>query len=174
MAPNPINFDTISVALVKSHLSSLDIAQSTGPDNLPAKFLRTVADQIAVPLIDLFNCSLQTGEVPSEWKHSHVTPVHKGGPPDDPSNFWPISVISVIAKVFEKIVSDQLSMYFENSHLFHPHQGVHHPGKSTQSILLVAVDHIVHLLDKGKVVCAAFLDLRKAFDSLDHYNNCVI
>ena len=65
-------------------------------------------------------------------------------------------------------MSDQLSIYLEDNHLLHFHQGPYHSGKSTQDILLVAVDSIVYLLDKGEAVCAAFLDLRKAFDSLDH------
>ena len=64
-------------------------------------------------------------------------------------------------------MSDQLSTYFEDSHLLHLHQGVYHSGRSTQDILLVAVDRTVHLMDEGQAVCAAFLDLRKAFDSLD-------
>ena len=169
VAPNPFTFSAISVSLVKSHLTSLDITKSTGPDNLSAKFLRTIADQIAAPLTELFNSSLQNGEVPSEWKQSHITPVHKGGSPDDPGNFRPISVVPIIAKIFEKIVSDQLSTYFEDNHLLHPHQGAYRSGKSTQDILLVAVDRIVYLLDKGEAVCTAFLDLRKAFDSLDHH-----
>ena len=50
-----------------------------------------------------------------------------------------------------------------------PHQGAYRCGKSTEDILLLTVDHIATLLDKGSVVCAAFIDLRKAFDSLDHY-----
>ena len=106
VAPNPFTFSIISISLVKSHLKSLDITKSTGPDNLSAKFLRTVADQIAAPLTDLFNSFLQNGEVPSEWKHSHIIPVHKGGSPVDPGNFRPISVVPVLAKVFEKIVSE--------------------------------------------------------------------
>ena len=148
---------------------SLNITKSTGPDNLSARFLQTIADQIAVPLTDLFNSSLRTGEVPSEWKCSHITPIYKGGSPDDPSNFRPISIVPILAKVLEKIVSDQLSIYLEDNHLLHPHQGAYRAGKSTQDILLVAVDSIVHLLDKGEAVCVAFLDLRKAFDSLDHH-----
>ena len=66
-------------------------------------------------------------------------------------------------------MSKQLSIHLEDNHLLHPHQGAYHSGKSTQDILLVAVDSIVHLLDRGETVCAAFLDLRKAFDSLDHH-----
>ena len=66
-------------------------------------------------------------------------------------------------------MSDQLSIYLEDNRLLHPQQGAYRAGRSTQDILLVAVDSIVHLLDKGEAVCAAFLDLRKAFDSLDHH-----
>ena len=169
MVPNSFTFNTISVSLVKSHLLSLNITKSTGPDNLSARFLRTIADQIVVPLTDLFNSSLRIGEVPSEWKRSHITPIYKGGSPDDPGNFRPISVVPILAKILEKIVSEQLSIHLEDNHLLHPHQGAYRSGKSTQDILLVAVDSIVHLLDRSETVCAAFLDLRKAFDSLDHH-----
>ena len=91
----------------------------------------------------MFNCSLKSGQVPSEW-------IYKGGSPDDPSNFRPISVVPIIAKILEKIVSDQLSIYLEDNHLLHPHQGAYCSGKSTQDILLVAVDSIVHFLIKVK------------------------
>ena len=60
-------------------------------------------------------------------------------------------------------------MYLEQNNLLHPHQGAYRCGKSTEDILQLAVDHIVASLDKGSVVCAAFIDLRKAFDPLDHY-----
>ena len=83
--------------------------------------------------------------MPSEWKRSHITPIYKGGPPDDPSNFRPISVVPVLAKILEKIVSDQLNIYLEDNHLLHPHQGAYRSGKSTQDILLVAVDNIVNV-----------------------------
>ena len=90
------------------------------------------------------------------------------GAPDDPSNYRPVAVVLVVAKILEKIVATQLSMFLELNNLLHPHQGAYRCGKSTEDILLLAVDHIAVLLDKGSVVCAAFIDLRKAFDSLDH------
>jgi len=74
----------------------------------------------------------------------------------------------VVAKVLEKIASSQLSTYLERNNLLHPHQGAYHSGRSTEDILLLAVDQIATSLNKGGVVCAAFIDLRKAFDSLDH------
>lgn len=85
----------------------------------------------------------------------------------EPSNFQLIAV-SILAKVLEKIVSDQLSDYLENNHLLHPHQGAYHCSKSNKDILLAAVGNIVHSLDRGEAVCTVFLDLRKALDFLDH------
>ena len=153
---------------VFAHLSSLDVRKSTGPDDLSSRFLKEVASEIAEPLTSLFNYSLQEKVVPTAWKRSHITPVHKGGASDDPSNYRPIAVVPVVAKVLEKIVSTQLSMYLERNNLLHPHQGAYRSGKSTEDILLLAVDRIATSLDKRNVVCAAFIDLRKAFDSLDH------
>ena len=78
------SFDRISVSTVLSHLSTLDISKSTGPDSLSAVFLREVANEIAVPLTNL---SLHDGFIPVGWKQSHITPVYKGGKCDDPSNY---------------------------------------------------------------------------------------
>ena len=161
-------FSKVTTSIVLLHLQSLDIRKSAGPDNLSARFLKDFADEIAVPLTRLFNFSLQHGTFPAPWKQSNITPVHKGGPVSYPCNYRPISVVPVIAKIFEKIVSVQLTSCLETNHLFHPHQSAYRPGKPTEDILQLAVDHIIGCLDSKRVVCAAFLDLHKAFDSLDH------
>lgn len=93
---------------------------------------------------------------------------YKGGALDDPGNFRPIFVVSVLAKVLEKIVSVQLGTFLEQSNAPDPHQGAYRAGKSTENILLLAVDDIVNSMDGGGAVCAAFLDFQKVFDSLDH------
>ena len=72
-----------------------------------------------------------------------------------------------MAKVLEKFISNQL--FLENHHLLNDLQGEYHHGRSTDNILLYAVDTIILALDAGNSVCAAFLDLRKAFNSLDHH-----
>ena len=149
-------------------LQHLDILKSTGPDGISARFLREVAADITEPLAYLYNFSIQSGFIPSDWKQSNVTAVYKQGPCDDPSNYRPISVVPIIAKVLEKLVASQLNSYCEKNQLLSPYQGAYCCGRSTEQILLFAVDTIVNALDSRKVVCAAFLDLRKAFDSLDH------
>ena len=166
-------FAHISESLVLSHLSSLDIRKSTGPDDLSACFLKEVGTVIVGPLTQLYNDSLAEGIIPSAWKQSHISPGHKGGAVEDPSNYRPIVVVPVVAKVLEKIVACQFSIYLEEHKLLHPHQGAYCCGKSTSDILLLAVDHIVQSVDAGQAVCVSFLDLRKAFDS-DSLDHCIL
>ena len=134
VAPNPFTFSIISISLVKSHLKSLDITKSTGPDNLSAKLLRTVADQIAAPLTDLFNSFLQNGEVPSEWKHSHIIPVHKGDLLLIQVTSGQFLLFLYLLRFLRKLCLIQLSLYFEDNHLLHPHQGAYRSGKSILKI----------------------------------------
>ena len=94
--------------------------------------------------------------------------MHKGGDFDDLDNFCPILVTPVMAKVL-KFVSTQLSLFLENHHLLHDLQGAYRHGRSKDHILLYAVDNITKALDVGNSVCAAFLDLRKAFVSLNNH-----
>ena len=126
--------------------------------------MKEVDAEITSPLTYIFNKSLQDGCVPHMWKCSNVTPV----PVDDPSNYPPVSVVSVSVKVLEKLIATQLQSYLEKHTLLHPHQGAYRHGWSSDDILLYAVDSIIQELDKKYIVCCAFLDLRKAFDSLDH------
>ena len=154
--------------MVLSLLKKLDVRKSVGPESLSAHFLKEVAEPIAAPLTKLYNKSLESGIVPNQWKCSNVTPVHKGGSCGNPGNFRPISVVPVVAKIFEKIVASQLNSYFEDHQLLSMYQGAYRHGKSTEQLLMVAVDTIVYALDGKSIACVAFLDLRKAFDSLDH------
>lgn len=79
------------------------------------------------------------------------------GSRNDPSNFRPIPVTPVIAKTLKKLVASQLSTYFEWSQLLGPYQGTYHGGRSTEQILLFAVDSITQVLDARQIVCTAFL-----------------
>ena len=98
-------FTGISANTVFRMLGCLDIRKSTGPDGFSTHFLQEVACEIAAPLVKLYNASLQTRTIPSDWKRSNVTAVYKSGSRDDPSNFRPISVVPIIAKILEKLVA---------------------------------------------------------------------
>ena len=101
-------FSPIEVSDVVAHLQHPDVRKSTGSDGFSARLFREVAVEVAEPLSAIFNKSLQSGVVPFAWKKSNVTPVHKGGDDHDPSNFCPISVVPIVAKILEKLIANQL------------------------------------------------------------------
>ena len=96
-------------------LQHLDIQKSTGLDGISARFLKEVAAEIAEPLTYYF--SLKSGSIPSGWKQSNVTAVYKYGPCDDPSNYRPISVVPIVAKLLERLIASQLNSYCEENQL---------------------------------------------------------
>jgi hypothetical protein len=100
---------------VYKFLSEIDEKKAVGLDNIPNKLLKMAAQVVAPSLTGIFSASIRTGIFPNEWKASRVTPIFKSGPKSNPSNCRPISIIPAIAKIFEKIISDQLYEYL-NTH----------------------------------------------------------
>ena len=94
--------------LYKTPNKNMSVCLSVFVDNISAKLTRECADIISGLLCDLFNKSLMSGIFPDDWKCARVTPLFKQGESSDLNNYRPISVISVIAKVLERIVYDQL------------------------------------------------------------------
>ena len=93
-----------------------------GFDNIPARLLKDAADYIASPLSYVFNMSLSKGVFPDAMKIAKVTPVYKKGAKDSLGNYRPISVLPLLAKVFEKLINKQLLHYFETNNLFYDEQ----------------------------------------------------
>ena len=92
----------------------------------------------------------------------------KQGEPSDLNNYRPISVISVIAKVFERIVYDQLKTFLTNEDIISNHQSGFRLLHSFVTALLEATDNWSFNIDRGNVNAVVFLDLKKAFDTVDH------
>ena len=109
-----------------------------------------------------------SGIFPDDWKCARVTPLFKQGEPSDLNNYRPISVISVIAKVFERIIYDQLYNFLTNEDIISNHQSGFRSLHSTVTALLEARDDLAFNIDCGNVNAVVFLDLKKAFDTVDH------
>ena len=116
----------------------------------------------------LFNISIETNIFPSEWKLAKVTPIHKNKERDDPNNYRPISVIGAIAKVFERVVYNQLYFYLTENNLLNKYQSGFRPLHSTVTALLDATNEWYFNMNEGHLTSVVFLDLAKAFDSVDH------
>ena len=117
-------------------------------------------------VISLIN--LVSGIFPDDWKCARVTPLFKQGEPSDLNNYRPISVISVIAKVFERIIYDQLYNFLTNEDIISNHQSGFRSLHSTVTALLEATDDWAFNIDRGNFNAVVFLDLKKKFDTVDH------
>ena len=127
-----------------------------------------VAPAIAPSLTSLFNGSLLTGQLPSEWKEANITPALKTGDKQDVNNYRPVSVIPVIVKCFESLIDDQLHMYKEMNKLLDPAQSGFRPHHCTQDVLVKTVDDWKIALDAGKMVGTVLIDAKHLIQSTIH------
>ena len=155
---NKFSFSSTSTSIVFSHLNKLCRSKATGLDNISAKIICECADLISVSLCGLFNKSLLSGIFLDDWKRARVTPLFKQGEASDLNNYRPISVISVLAKVFERIVYDQLYNFLSNEDIISTHQSGFRSLHSTVTALLEATDNWAFNINRGNVNAVVFLD----------------
>ena len=166
---NQINF-------IITHISNeeiLDIVnslenKSTGPFSIPLKLLSLIPDLIIIPLAYIINFSLSTGEFPDLLKLVKVIPIHKGGSTQDVNNFRPISLLSIFDKMIEKIMDKQLYAFLEKQNILFQNQFGFRKNNSTVYALAQITEMIKISIDSGKFGCVIFIDLRKAFDTVNH------
>ena len=135
---------------------------------IPQKCIKLAGNQISEALSTLFNESLQQGIVPDILKISKITPVDKGGVPTDPANYRPISVLSPLSQIFEKLVYSQVINYIEKFNILFEFQFGFRKGKSTEQAIAEITDNLKKSIDKNMLTCGIFLDLSKAFDTVNH------
>ena len=151
---------------VEKLLRSLDPTKSPGGDDIPTRLLKEVSHQVSPSLSHLFNLSFLRGELPQMWREATVTPLHKKGTKTSPTNYRPISLLSVVAKVQERIVHTRLYKHVD-PHLPDDQSGFRKKD-GTELQLLRLVHEISSDRDAGNAVAACFFDLSKAFDRVWH------
>lgn len=151
---------------VEGILMSLDSGSSPGWDDISTAFLKH-AREIVVPLIcNLANLCFNTGVFPSSLKRSIVTPVYKSGDRADVNNYRPISVLTSISKIIEKLLNIRLTDYLTKFKILSSTQYGFKKGLSTQHAILDLTSTIVKEVDGGNKCLTVFLDLKKAFDTV--------
>ena len=143
---------------------------SSGYDDLSSKVLKQLAP-IIHPLIRIIvNQSLVTGIFPKKLKHAIVTPIYKGknSDPQEFINYRPISLLPTLSKILEKVVQKQLYRYMTENKLLTNSQYGFRTNHSTEHATVEFVDRIAQSIDKGEIPFSIFIDLSKAFDTLDH------
>jgi len=158
-----IYFEQITQHEVMMTIMNLNNKNSTGgPDKFSVKYVKCIAKTISVPLAILFNSCMMNGIFPSILKISKVVPIYKGGIHTDPSNYRPISLQSIFSKVFEKLIKSRLDSLLNKCQY----------GFRTKSSTTMALMDLVHTIeskkDKDMHSIAVFLDLKKAFATVNH------
>jgi len=153
---------------VFSLLSKLCKSKATGLDTISAQLLGECADLIADPMCSFFNQSIRSGIFPQEWKCAKVIALFKEGNHSDLNIYRPISIVPIVAKVFERIIYDQVYGYLTENNLISSQQTGFRSLHSTVTALLEATNNWAFNIDSGSVNAVVFLDLKKAFDTVDH------
>lgn len=166
--PNRFSLSQVEEDSVLKLLLKINTSKSTGLDNLPAKFLKDAAPIISKPLTHIINLSIEAGEVPNDMKNARVVPIYKKNSKTEAGNYRPVSILSVVSKIFERIMYDQLEKYIKDESLLYEFQSGFRPSFSTDTCLIHLSDFIRNEWDKGNYTGMVVLDLQKAFDTVDH------
>ena len=143
-------------------LKYIDPHKACGPDNIPARVLQELAQDLTPMITHLFKQSLDICELPPEWKTAYVTPIFKKDKRSDPSNYRPVSLTSILCKTFERILVCQIINYLETHQMLCPNQlRVEHSCKSQ---LLVTINDFAYALNnKLQVARYWYFGLLKSF-----------
>ena len=158
----------ITINFVKSQLLSLNTNKAIGLDKISARLLKDAAEIIAPSLQALINKSFHEGKFPNNWKSAKVVALFKSGDRSNCDNYRPISILPTISKVIERAVHKQFYDFLQENKLLFKDQFGFRRKMSTSSALLQFTDSLLKSMDKGHVSGVVYLDLKKAFDMVDH------
>jgi hypothetical protein len=137
-------------------------------DGVNSKLLKKVIHEVAIPLAHIFTLSFKTGSFPERLKVARTCPIYKSGDKDCMNQYRPISCLPVISKLIEKIVFRKLYGYLSTNKFLYDNQFGFQPGKSTLHPHLKIIDYISKALNNNEIAVAVFIDLKKAFDVINH------
>ena len=145
----------------------IECLKSSGMDEISSRICKDAFLALPEQLTFLFNSSLETGIFPEAWKRAKVVPIYKGGNRGDVSNYRPVSLLPLPGKLLEKIVHDRFSSFLDETSFLTDHQGGFRKGFSTTSTIADLTDEFFTSINRGDTTLAAFVDLKKAFDTVN-------
>jgi hypothetical protein len=149
-------------------INSLKRKNSSGHDGITSSLIKDIKHEISLPLTILINKSLSTGIVPDLLKTAKVIPVYKAKDKEQLNNYRPISLLPTISKILEKIIHKRLYYFLLSQSVFYQSQYGFRPKHSTTHAIHEFVDQAITSFEEKKTTLGVFLDLSKAFDTIDH------
>ena len=145
-------------------ISSLENKSTAGHDGISNNFLKLVASVVSYHVAKLINRSIQEGVFPVCLKTAKVIPIHKIGSFENPSNYRPISLLSSLSKVFEKVLNTRMVEFLEKHQLLSNEQFGFRPKRSCTHAIASVTELMRNIIDSQKMGFAFFIDFQKAFD----------
>ena len=162
------SFVSVNEVYIDNVINKLKNKSSYGYDTISNKHIKYARNILSRPLTLLINQCIHTGIYPDQLKLSRVKPLHKRGDKTQFGNYRPIALLPSLSKIFERVMFDQLLAYLSNNNLLCINQFGFRPGHSTELAALRLVDHLIAQMDMYNVPTHIYIDLSKAFDTLDH------
>ena len=167
VVPN-MSFSQISEEAVMEVLNNLKQKLSCGHDGISSRLLKASKTVVCKPLTPIINQTLTSGIFPDTLKIAKIIPLFKKGNKTLLENYRPISILPAISKNFERIMFNQIHNHFSMHNLFYSGQYGFRANHSMQFAALELIDRITQDLDQGNMLITIFMDLSKAFDTLNH------
>ena len=136
--------------------------------SIPTRLIKDAKCIISPHLTRIINASLISGKYPDLLKVAKVTPLHKGGPKSELTNYRPISVLSPFNKIFETVIKNRFIKFWDKYNIFSPTQFGFRQNYTTSLAITLLHEYILRKLDDRQVICGIFMDLAKAYDTVDH------
>ena len=159
---------TLSINKLKDAFFSLKINKSSGVNDASFNIIKKCFGVLCEPLTYLFQISLEKGVFPDDLKIAKVTPIYKAGDNSDVSNYRPISVLPCSSKILERLMYNRLYKYLKENNILYEKQFGFQSGYSTNNAIVQLVDKIYDSSEKEQFTLGVFIDLSKAFDTVDH------
>ena len=160
---------SVTPKMVRKVVMNLDLSKASGPDCIPVVVLKNCEPELSYILAELCNRCLKESCFPDCWKVSSVAPVFKNvGERSTAKNYHPVSLLSVVSKVFEKLVNDKIVDHLEKCSLFSDFQYGFRSCQSTADLLTVVSDRIARAFNRSGATRAVARDISKAFDRVWH------
>ena len=160
------SFHEVNNEKIEREIMRLNKNKASQKSDIPIRIIKDNVDIFADFLCETVNCTIKTSNFPSCLKLANITPLHKKGRKDNKENYRPVSILPALSKIFERILFEQISGFFDN--FLSEKQCGFRKGYSTQHCLVNLLEKWKSSVDKGKTSGALLTDLSKAFDCLDH------
>ena len=164
------DFENINITKEKIEkvLQRLKINKSPGPDGIHPRIVKEMKEELLEPLHMIFTSSLEEGIVPEDWKMAHITAIYKKGNKKEPENYRPVSLTSVLCKVMETLLREELIYHMKENKLFSEKQFGFISGRSTVLQLIKVLDSWTEAIDNKLAIDVVYHDFMKAFDRVPH------